>query len=50
MSYSGGVFKSARMRWVRKVAYMGETRNSYILVQNLEGKRLLRRARKRIIK
>jgi hypothetical protein len=33
------VIKSRRMRWVRHVALMGETRNTYkILSENLRGK------------
>jgi hypothetical protein len=42
------IIKSRRMRWVGHVARMGEKKNAYwILVGKLEGKRPLRRRRRR---
>jgi hypothetical protein len=43
------LIKSRRMRWGGHVARMGEKKNVYrILVENLEGKRPLRRSRYRL--
>jgi hypothetical protein len=42
------MIKSRRMRWAGHVARMGEKRDAYsILVGKSEGKRLLRRTRRR---
>jgi hypothetical protein len=44
------MIKGRRMRWAGHVARMGETRNAYrILVGKPEGKRPLRRQRRRLV-
>jgi hypothetical protein len=44
------MIKSRRMRWAGHVVRMGQKRNAYrLLVGNTEGKRPLRRPRRRIV-